>query len=100
VAGVMALYLGEKNYTPADLRALLLNSSTPIQQEGSVTIQQLDDLDSSSNFHLLYSGNWSSDGAEKVFEIASFANPPLMSTSGCAAAVFMVILTTSILISS
>ncbi|KAG2188563.1 hypothetical protein INT44_001318 [Umbelopsis vinacea] len=100
VAGVMALYLGEKNYTPAELRAILLNSSTPIATEDeSVTIQQFDNLDTSSNFHLLYSGNWSTDGIQKVFEIASSANSSLFGASKRVAAIVAAMLTTYALIS-
>jgi hypothetical protein len=91
----MALYLGEKNYTPAELRAILLNSSTPIEEEESVTIQQFDNLDTSSNFHLLYSGNWSNDGTQKVFEIASSANFSLLGASKCIAAAIVVAMLTA-----
>ncbi|CAO3681783.1 unnamed protein product [Umbelopsis vinacea] len=71
VAGVMALYLGEQDYTPYELKDVIGNSSTSIQEEATSGRLQFDNMDSSSNFHLLYSGNWSEDGSQKIYEIAS-----------------------------
>jgi hypothetical protein len=95
----MALYLGEKNYSPAELRDVLLNSSTPlVDEEDSATIHKFDNLDTSSNFHLLYSGNWSNDGIQKVFEIASSANISVLSASQRIVAAVAATLTSYILL--
>jgi hypothetical protein len=67
----MALYLGEQDYTPYELKDVIGNSSTSIQEETTSGRLQFDNMDSSSNFHLLYSGNWSEDGSQKIYEIAS-----------------------------
>jgi hypothetical protein len=70
VAGVMALYLAEGEYTPETLRDTIMSNSTVIQAQTRAKIRQYDSLDNSSSFHLLYSGNWSNDGIQKIFSVA------------------------------
>lgn len=67
----MALYLGEGDYTPASLRDAIVSNSTLIQAQSRSKIQQYDSMDIENSFHLLYSGNWSDDGAQKIFSIAA-----------------------------
>ncbi|GAB5586042.1 hypothetical protein Unana1_00942 [Umbelopsis nana] len=76
VAGVMALYLGQQAYNPYELRDLIVNSSTLLQEQLPSGRSQFDNIDPSSNFHLLYSGNWSTDGTQKIYEIASSKSTP------------------------
>lgn len=67
----MALYLGEGEYTPATLRDAILSNSTLVQAQIRAKIRQYDSMDTNNSFHLLYSGNWSDDGTQKIFSVAA-----------------------------